>query len=159
MKKYILLLITGILLSIKVSNEIEFKKKKEEIGYITISRINLNRPLYPINSKENTIEKNISILKESIMPDQANSILILAAHSGTGKIAYFEELDQLRIKDEIIINYHNKTYIYLVKDIWEEKKNGFININKESEKQLVLTTCSPKKENTQLIINCILKES
>lgn len=159
MRKYLLLIIIGTFLSLTITNDTTHIKRKEEIGYIIIPKINLKRPLYPINSKENTIEKSIAILKESIMPNDNNSILILAAHSGTGKIAYFEQLDQLTINDEIIIKYHNKNYIYQVKDIWEEKKNGFININKELKKQLVLTTCSPKKNNTQLIINCIIKES
>lgn len=159
MRKYLLLIIIGTFLSLTITNDTTHIKRKEEIEYIIIPKINLKRPLYPINSKENTIEKNIAILKESIMPNDNNSILILAAHSGTGKIAYFEQLDQLTINDEIIIKYHNKNYIYQVKDIWEEKKNGFININKELKKQLVLTTCSPKKNNTQLIINCIIKES
>lgn len=159
MRKYLLLIIIGTFLSLTITNDTTHIKRKEEIGYIIIPKINLKGPLYPINSKKNTIEKNIAILKESIMPNENNSILILAAHSGTGKIAYFEQLDQLTINDEIIIKYHNKNYIYQVKDIWEEKKNGFININKELKKQLVLTTCSPKKNNTQLIINCIIKES
>lgn len=161
MKKCLfLLIIVVLLLSLKITNDTKYIiEKKEEIGYIIIPKINLERPLYPINSKENTIEKNIAILKESIMPDETNSILILAAHSGTGKIAFFEQLDQLTINDEIIISYHNKNYTYQVKDIWEEKKNGYININKELKKQLVLTTCSPKKDNTQLIINCTIKES
>ena len=112
-----------------------------------------------IPKEENTIDKNIMVLKESTMPNIDNSLLLLAAHSGTGDIAFFEELDNLSINDEVIIIYQNKKYIYIVKDKWEEKKNGYINLNKENKKQLVLTTCSPNKDNTQLIINCILKES
>ncbi len=133
--------------------------KKEEIDSVIIPKINLNQRLFPIDSPENTIEKSVAILKESTMPNQENSILILAAHSGTGGVAFFKELDKLEINDEIIIKYHNNTYIYQVKDIWEEKKNGFININKENKKQLILTTCSPNKKNKQLIINCTIKES
>ena len=97
-------------------------------------------------------------MKESNYPDISNGILILAAHSGTGKIAYFEELDNLELKDNIIIRYKNKKYIYQITKIWEQKKNGYIKIKKENKKQLILTTCSPKKKNTQLIINCIEKE-
>ena len=85
--------------------------------------------------------------------------MFIAAHSGIGKIAYFEELDELKPNDEIILNINNKTYKYIVKEYWEEKKNGYINVNKESKKQLILTTCSPNKDNYQLIINCIEKES
>ena len=124
-----------------------------------INKINLKEKLYNINSKENNIEQNITILKESILPDKDNSIMFIAAHSGIGKIAYFEELDELKPNDEIILNINNKTYKYIVKEYWEEKKNGYINVNKESKKQLILTTCSPNKDNYQLIINCIEKES
>ena len=41
------------------------------------------------------------------------------------------------------------------KDIWEIEKTGSINIEKENNTQLILTTCSPTKENYQLIINSI----
>ena len=129
------------------------------IGTLSIKKINLKENIYDINSKENNVEKNITILKESIYPDNTNSIMIIAAHSGEGRIAYFEKLDQLKEKDEITLVYHNKEYNYIVKDIWEEKKNGYININRENKKQLVLTTCSPNKNNYQLVINCIEKES
>ena len=135
------------------------KKENDNIGKIIIKKININNSLYKIGSKKNNIEENITILDESIMPDIENSILFIAAHSGTGNIAYFNDLDKLEKKDEIIIVYNNKKYYYIVKDIWEERKNGYININKENKKQLVLTTCSPNKKNYQLIINCIEKES
>ena len=166
MKKIYLILSTLLLIItpmsiIKISNE-EYlnnfninKKEDTPIGKITINKINLNEYFYSIESTENTIEKHVSILKESDFPN----ILILAAHSGIGKIAYFEKLDHLNINDEIKINYDGKVYYYIIKEIWEEKKNGYININKELEHQLILTTCSPKKKNYQLVINCIEKES
>ena len=131
----------------------------DKIGTIEIKKIQIKEDLYDINSKENTVERHITILKESILPPTKNSIVFLAAHSGTGDIAYFQELDKLRENDEIILTINNKKYEYQVKDIWEEKKNGYINVNKEKENQLILTTCSPTKDNYQLVINCIQKES
>ena len=92
------------------------------------------------------------------MPDKKNSIMYIAAHSGDGKIAYFNDLDKLKTNDEITIIYKNKKYIYSVKNIWEENKNGYIHINRENEKQLILTTCSKTKKNKQLVINSTLKE-
>ena len=135
------------------------KKNTKKIGTLIIKKINLKEDLYSLDSTENTVEKHITILKESIFPNQENSIVFLAAHSGTGKVAYFERLDELREKDEIILIYKQKKYSYQVKDIWEEKKNGYININKDNQNQLILTTCHPNKNNYQLIINCIKKES
>jgi len=160
MKKLFIILFLFLLLSFNKSSEINqiVKKDKEKIGELIINKINLKQDLYKIESKKNNIEENVTIIKESNYPDIANGILILAAHSGTGKIAYFEELDNLELKDNITIIYKNKKYIYQITKIWEQEKNGYIKIKKENKKQLILTTCSPKKKNTQLIINCIEKE-
>lgn len=133
------------------------QNNQNQIGNLIINKIKINEPLFKITSKDNTIEKHVTILKESVFPTSKNSIIFLAAHSGTGKIAYFEKLDKLKINDEIILNINNETYTYLVKDIYEEKKNGYINVTKEPINQLILTTCSPKKKDYQLIVNCISK--
>ena len=132
--------------------------KEKAIGTIIIPRIELEEDFYAIGSKENTIEKHVSILQEEKEKGKIH-LLVLAAHSGTGKIAYFEELDQLQIKDEITILYDNIPYIFQVTSIWEEKKTGYIHINRETKNQLILTTCSPSKKDYQLVINCIEKES
>lgn len=144
---------------ISINKPIFINDNDNSIGYLKIEKINLNEKLYNINSKENNIEKNITILKESIFPDKENSIVFIAAHSGVGKIAYFEKLDELNTNDEVTLTINKKTYKYVVKEYWEEKKNGYINVNKDNKKQLILTTCSPNKKNYQLVINCIEKES
>ena len=133
--------------------------KEKNIGKLLINKIDLNEELFPIDSPNNTVNKHVTIMKESTSPDQDSSIMILAAHSGRGKIAYFKELDKLQQNDEIMLIYKNNTYLYKVKEIWEEKKTGYINFNRENKKQLILTTCSPKKDGYQLVINCIEKES
>ncbi len=127
-------------------------------NYLEIKKINLKQPFYEINDEKNTIEKNIEILKESIMPDKDNSIVIIAAHSGEGDIAYFNNLTELTINDELLLSYNNKIYKYYIKEIYEEDKTGYINVDKEKEKQLILTTCHPNKPNKQLVINAIKKE-
>lgn len=142
--------------------KIIYNKKEENdniIGYIKIDKLNINEKLYKINSSENNVDKHVTILKESVLPDKENSIVFIAAHSGTGDIAYFKDLDKLKIRDNIILNINKKNYTYTVKEMWEDPKNGYININKEKEKQLVLTTCSPNNSKKQLIVNCIEKES
>lgn len=140
------------------TNNIE-DNDKDKIGTLIIDKIKLKENLYNINSSKNNIEEHVTILKESIMPDQDNSIIFLAAHSGIGKIAYFEKLDNLQENDLIILNFKDKVYKYKVKSIYEEPKNGYININKEKSSQLILTTCSPKKKDKQLIVNCTEIES
>ena len=135
--------------------------KENSIGKLTIDKISLNKKLYPINSKENNIEKNITILPGSIEPSNENSIMFIAAHSGTGKKAYFKELHKMKKNDSIILEYKNIRYTYIIKNIWETKKLGTISVPKENINQLILTTCSMKDKENQLIINSVLtkKES
>ena len=142
-----------------IINRIPVQLEEQPIGKIKIPKLNIKKVLYDINSKKNNIEENITILNGSIYPDQENSILYIAAHSGTGDIAFFKDLDQLKIKDEVIIEYKNEEYTYVVQNIYEQEKDGYISGRRENKKQLVLTTCCPKKENCQLIINCTIKES
>lgn len=123
------------------------------IGSLIIEKINLNKPLYPINDKKNNIEENVTILPGSISPEKENSIIFLAAHSGPAPNSYFNDLDQLKEQDEIILNINNINYTYKVTSIWETTKDGTIEVFKEPSNQLILTTCSKKNKNKQLVIN------
>ncbi|MBR3211306.1 MAG: sortase [Bacilli bacterium] len=134
-------------------------KEEQPIGIIQIPKIDLEKSLYDRNSKKNNIEENVTILKESKYPEEENSILFIAAHSGTGEIAFFQRLDELQEQDEVHILLFDKVYTYQVKSIYEQQKDGYIRGYREEKRQLVLTTCCPQKENCQLIINCIEKES
>lgn len=160
MKKIYIISILIVLLNVNVKpkNNISSNnnniKKTELFGTLIIKKINLKEDIYNIGNKNNTIEKHVTLLEQSIIPE----LIIIAAHSGTGKIAYFERLDELKINDEITLINNKKKKTYIVKEIWEEKKNGYININKEKKNQLVLTTCSPKNNKYQLIVNCIIKD-
>ena len=133
-------------------------QQEEPIGKIKIKKIQLEKPLYKIDSNKNNVDKNVTILKGSDYPNKENSLLLIAAHSGMGKKAYFQELGELEIEDEIIIEYDNKEYYYTTKKIYETPKDGYLHILRQEKKQLVLTTCCPDKENCQLIIDCIEKE-
>ena len=154
-KILIILLLTISTLNINISKDNYHDKIliKEYIGNLIINKIDLNEKLYPINNRKNNIEEHVTIL------NKIDNTLVLAAHSGTGPIAYFERLDELKLDDEIILIYKDKKYKYKVIEIYEEKKNGYIHINKSNKRQLILTTCSPKRINYQLIVNCIEKES
>ena len=117
-------------------------KRNDVLATLRIDKINLNNPIYNLSDNRNNVEENVTILDESILPDNDNSIVFIAAHSGEGKIAYFNDLDKLDIGDRI------------VSSIYEENRNGYIHVNKDDNKQLILTTCS-KHKNKQLIVNCI----
>ncbi len=155
----ILLILLKLTLSKNELPKIISIKKDERIGTLIIEKINLKEDLYSIDSPHNNIEEHISILKESIPPDKNNSIMMIAAHSGTADISYFKNLHLLQLYDEIILIYDNKTYYYQVAEIWKEKKNGYIHINRKKQKQLILTTCDPTQKDYQLILSCTEKES
>ena len=148
-----------ILILLLINNQNIYKQNNEEIiGNLIIDKINLDMPLYNIESKNNNIEENITILKESILPPKEKSIIFLAAHSGTSKIAYFDNLDKLEINDTILLTINNTENVYQIKNIYKQKKNGYIHINKENKDQLILTTCDPNNNEYQLIINSTKKE-
>lgn len=130
---------------------------EKPIGRIIINKLNLNQCLYDIDSKNNNVNKNVTILKGSNMPDEDNGIIVIAAHSGDSKISYFNNLDKLEINDEITIEYQEKKYNFIVHNKYELPKNGSIYGEKKAKKQLVLTTCYPNKPSAQLVINCIEK--
>ena len=146
----------------KVSvNEVEVKKLKKEIkkeakkerpiGTINISKINLNNNLYSINSKLNTVDKNIEVLKSSDMPDVNNGNFILAAHSGFSSIAYFYNLYKLDIGDEVIINYNNRKYVYHISKIYDVMKTGKVSIKRDKNKRAItMITC--KGKDKQLVV-------
>ena len=127
-------------------------QKEKPIGNLIIKKIKVNNSLYDIKNPNNNVDKNVTILYRD------DNTIVLAAHSGTGKVAYFKSLNQLRANDEVIVNLNNKQYKYVVKDIWEEEKNGTINFKKDEREQLILTTCSPNNNKRQLVISCTKKE-
>lgn len=143
-----------------LSERIEKNIYEDLLATISIKKINiLDRPIYKPMSKKNNINKNISILSESSMPDNNSSIIFLLAHSGIGEKAYFKNLHKLVVGDIINLSYNNIDYIYKVMDIYEVVKDGYLEVTKEYEKELVLTTCSENKDK-QLIVVCeLLKES
>ena len=121
------------------------------LGIIKIPKINLEKGFYSVDSKNNNVNKNVTILKESTLPSDNGSIIYLAAHSGHGPLAYFKDLDNLVIDDMIYLTINNNHYNYIVNDIYELEKNGKIIVNHNiHDNYLVLTTCAPN--NKQLVV-------
>ena len=141
--------------------EIEEVKPKKEINYIgilKIPKINLERGLVDRNNYLNNINYNIQILSNSSMPDEKNGNVILAAHSGNGRTAFFKNIDKLVINDEVIIDYKNKTYKYKIIDIYDIEKTGKAKIIRNNNvNTLTLVTCR-HNTNNQIIVICELKE-
>jgi len=92
------------------------------------------------------------------MPDVKDGNLILVAHSGTGKIAYFKNLDKLKNNDEIFIYYNNLKYIYRVFDIYDVEKTGTIKLKIYANKTiLTMITCRVNTNNQIIVVSELIK--
>ena len=120
------------------------------LATLTIDKINLKENIYNINDKRNNVEEHVTILNKSELNNESS--IILAAHSGNGKIAYFNRLDELKENDKIKLSINNKELTYKVKRIEEQDKTGKIEVVKSSNEQLILTTCSKNDSSKQLVI-------
>ena len=123
-----------------------------DCGVLEIPIINLSKLFFPMDNPNNNVDKNVQVLDGSLFPDQENSILALAAHSGYGYEAFFDDLDQLSIGNDINIYYHHIKYNYQIIKIYKEIKDGNISIEHSNDQLLVLTTCDKKDKTKQLVI-------
>ena len=128
------------------------------LGILKIPKLSMELGFYNLNSEKNDVNQNIQILKDSVMPNVLGGTIYFAAHSGDSYLGYFKNISKLEIGDDIIINYQNKDYNYIVNDIFELDKNGVIEVNKNvNENYVVLTTCSRNKEKQLIISGKLLK--
>ena len=130
--------------------ELNKKNKYNYIAVLEIPSIDLKKGLVSKTDISNNVNENITILPESVMPDE-EGYFILAAHSGTADISYFKNLNKLSLNDYIYVYYKNTKYIYKVNNFYEEEK-GIITINNNSDKDkaIVLTTCKPITDDKQI---------
>ena len=135
----------------KINNENE-----EYLGILKIPKINLRQGFYNINSKNNNVSKSVTILNESTMLNNNGSIIYLTAHSGSGYLAFFKDLNKLVINDMIYLDIDGNHYKYIVNEIYELKRNGKIMVNHNiHENYLVLSTCSNKDKQLVVISKLI----
>lgn len=135
---------------------VEYEEESNEqklLLILEIPKINIKRGVYPFYSKENTIEKNIAIMKESSLPTELKGNLILESHSGNAAISYFKHLHKLSIDDVAYIYYQGTKYIYTVSKIYDVKKDGKVEVNRDTDKNtLTLITCKKNTNDRQLVI-------
>ena len=129
--------------------------KKEVDTYdmiLSIPQINLKKGIYDKGNEKNNIEENVTIHEQSDYPDKENSNVILMAHSGTGKKAFFTDLVKLN-EDSLIEFYYQKTkYVYKIDHYYSEKKIGTLMIQRDpTKKAITLITCSQKDKSKQLV--------
>ena len=119
---------------------------------LTIPKIGLKQGFLDKEDIHNNVEENVTILPASSYPDEVNGNVILAAHSGNGAIAYFNELYHLQERDKIYVEYKNKDYTYEIVKIYKQKKTGTINIYRNKQKSTItLITCTNNDDTTQTV--------
>ena len=124
----------------------------EYIGYLIIPKINLTKGFVDRRSSENDVEKNIYIVDGATYPDVEKGNFIIAAHSGPGWQAFFNELYQLTIGDQIYVTYKGKKYTYQLTNVYKQEKTGKIAIYRNYEKStLTLITCTNHDLTSQTV--------
>lgn len=127
-------------------------EKEEPIMTLSIPSIGVKNNIYSKDSSYNDIDKNVIIMNESSFPSDDLGNVILGAHSGTGPVAYFKNFDKLKIDDEVYLEYDNVSYLYKIKKIYDDLKDGKIRINMNSKDTLTLYTCKPHDKNNYLVV-------
>ena len=128
------------------------KKAYNYVGILEIPKINLKKGFLNVNSKYNTIDYNVTVIKTSTYPDVDKGNFILAAHSGTASISYFKNLYKLKKGDKANIYYKNKKYTYKIVKIYDQPKTGKLSIYRDYDKTtLTLITCTKDNKKTQTL--------
>ncbi len=131
------------------SEDLRKKIAKEYIGYLEIKKINLKQGLVSKKSIYNKVKYNIQMLDPSDYPDRNLGNVILAAHSGTGYLAFFKNLYKLSLGDEAKITYKGYIYTYKIVDIYDVPKTGTVRVNRDVHKTcLTLITCTHNNTKT-----------
>jgi LPXTG-site transpeptidase (sortase) family protein len=122
------------------------------LGVIEIPRIGLKRGFYNTNSKYNSIDYNVTLIRGSTMPDVSGGNLMLMAHSGDAYISYFAYLYRLNIGNNIYITYNKNKYTYKIVNIYNVDKNGKVPIYRNYDKTtLTLITCTKDDSTKQTV--------
>lgn len=122
------------------------------VGILEIPKINLKKGFLDVNSKYNTIDYNVTVIKTSTYPNVEKGNFILAAHSGTASISYFRNLYKLKKGDKANIYYKNKKYVYKIVKIYDQPKTGKLSIYRDYNKTtLTLITCTKNNKKTQTL--------
>ena len=129
------------------------------LGILTIDKINLQQGFYDKNNAHNNVSENLTFLSPSNYPDEKNGNVILVAHSGVTRIAYFRNLYQLKVGDKVKVEYKGHLYTYKIDNIYNETKDGNVTIYRNTTKQtLTMITCT-KNDNTKQTIYIAYLES
>ena len=153
MKKILLVFLLLLLMGCqkeKFEDDVSLEKNNY-YGYLIIPSLNITYGFYDIHNEFNNVDRNVTLINSNI-----ENTYVLAAHSCSGNLAYFNDLKYLKKYDELYLKFKDKSLKYEIINIKSEKKNGKIKI-KNKENQLILTTCDQIKKGNQLIIEANLQ--
>lgn len=125
------------------------ENQSEIFGTLEIPALQLKKEIYQMSHPNNTVRVGIQLIKEDISQKKEDHFIVLAAHSGNGPHAYFNELEKLKIDDIISFYYQNQDleYQYFQKELVD--KTGVIDLNNLKFSFLVLITCSKEYSDKQ----------
>ena len=127
------------------------------IAVLEIPAINLRRGLYEKNDPNNNVNRNIYILKDTVLPDESDvSHILLASHSGNSYISYFKNLHKLDENDKVYFYYNNTKYVYSIYKIYEVDKTGNVELKRTNNSDITLITCKGNL-NKQIVVIGTLK--
>lgn len=132
------------------------------IGVLEISKLNLKRGFLNLESPYNNVNKNVTLIENSTMPDVDKGNLILAAHSGNCWVCYFDKLYTLSVGDNASVTYNGVRYTYELKNIYNVPKTGTVEVKRDPNKTiLTLITCThgSDTEQTVYIFELVKKEN
>lgn len=145
----------------KISNGNVIDESKEELdnktsinytAILEIPSINLKRGVVDSTKNFDSINYAISVDDRSEYPDKTGNF-ILYAHSGNSPIAFFNNLTNVELNDDVYVYYNGIKYHYIIKDKYDIEKTGKANvISSNEERYITLITCNPKRVGYQVVI-------
>ena len=122
------------------------------IAVLEIPEIDLKKGIYAMDSRYNTVSRNVAILSPSDYPDREGGNFVLAAHSGNGYLSFFKNLYKLGTGSYAYVYYNNVKYTYKITYIYTQAKTGTINVYSPYGKTtMMLVTCTKDDESTQTV--------
>ena len=104
------------------------------LGVLEIPKIGLKRGFYGFDSRYNNIERNVTLVGGSTMPDVVNGNLILMAHSGSAYVSFFAYLYRLNVGDMAYVTYNGIKYKYQIVNIYNIPKTGQATITRNMDR-------------------------
>ena len=122
------------------------------IGILEISKLGIKKGFLNLESPYNNVNKNVTLIEYSTMPDVENGNLILAAHSGNCWVCYFDKLYMLSVGDKAAVTYNGYKYTYELKNIYNVPKTGTVEVRRDPSKTvLTLITCTRGSDTEQTV--------